>query len=145
MPRWCLLRLYQDGMLEYVNCGHVQPRLCSETGVSRLEKTNVPVGLLDGAEYATSTVVLRPGSRVILVSDGVTEAEDAEGESFGDERFDSAALCTNLPGVLQQMADFCAGHPANDDCTIVEVVFTGSAGDDTGRTATLKRQTPHPE
>jgi hypothetical protein len=27
--------------------------------------------------------------------------------------------------VLQRMADFCAGHPANDDCTIVQVVFTG--------------------
>jgi hypothetical protein len=28
------------------------------------------------------------------------------------------------------MADFCAGHPANDDCTIVQVTFTGPAGDD---------------
>jgi hypothetical protein len=34
------------------------------------------------------------------------------------------------------MADFCAGHPANDDCTIVQVAFSGSAGDDAGRTAT---------
>ena len=127
-----LLRLHQDGRLEYLDCGHVQPRLCSETEVSRLEQTNVPVGLLSGAEFATATVALRPGSRVILVSDGVTEAEDAEGESFGDERLDSAALCGDLTGVLQQIADFCAGHPANDDCTIVEVVFTGHADDDSG-------------
>jgi phosphoserine phosphatase RsbU/P len=130
-----LLRLYRDGTLEYVNCGHVQPRMCSDAGISRLEQTNVPVGLLAGAEYAMATAALRPGSRVILVSDGVTEAEDAQGESFGDERLDSAALCAGLPGVLQQMADFCAGHPANDDCTIVEVVFTGPATDDAGHTA----------
>jgi serine phosphatase RsbU (regulator of sigma subunit) len=125
-----LLRLHQDGTLEYLNCGHVQPRLCSDARVSRLEQSNVPVGLLDGAEYAAGVAALRPGSRVILVSDGVTEAEDAQGEFFGDERLDSAALWADLPGVLQRMAEFCAGHPANDDCTIVQVTFTGPAGDD---------------
>jgi len=120
-----LLRLHQDGTLEYLNCGHVKPRLCSHTGVSRLEQTNLPVGLLDEAEYTVGNVALRSGSRVILVSDGITEAEDAQGESFGEERLDSASLCGDLPGVLQRMADFCAGHPANDDCTIVQVAFTG--------------------
>jgi sigma-B regulation protein RsbU (phosphoserine phosphatase) len=107
----------------------VQPRLCSDTGVSRLEQSNVPVGLIGGAEYTTGTVTLRPGWRTILVSDGITEAEDAQGEFFGDERLDSASFCGDLSGVLQRMADFCAGHPANDDCTIVEVVFSGPAGD----------------
>jgi serine phosphatase RsbU (regulator of sigma subunit) len=106
--------------------------LCSDTGVSRLEQSNVPVGLLDGAEYTVGNVTLRPGSRIILVSDGITEAEDAQGESFGDERLDSASLCGELPSVLQRMADFCAGHPANDDCTIVEVVFSGPSSDDGG-------------
>jgi serine phosphatase RsbU (regulator of sigma subunit) len=122
-----LLRLHRDGRLEYLNCGHVHPRLCSDAGVSRLEQTNVPVGLLDRAEYTPGIVTLRPGSRVILVSDGVTEAEDSQGESFGDERLDSASLCGDLSGVLQRMAEFCAGHPANDDCTIVQVVFSGPA------------------
>jgi serine phosphatase RsbU (regulator of sigma subunit) len=124
-----LLRLHQDGRLEYLNCGHVKPRLCSDAGVSRLEQSDVPVGLLDGAEYTVGNVTLRPGSRVILVSDGITEAEDAQGEFFGDERLDSASLCGDLPDVLQRMAEFCAGHPANDDCTIVQVVFTGPASE----------------
>ncbi len=130
-----LLRLHQDGTLEYLNCGHVMPRLCSDAGVSRLEQGNVPVGLIAGAEYSDGVVALQPGWRVILVSDGITEAEDAHGEFFGDERLDSASLCADLRGVLQRMADFCAGHPANDDCTIVQVVFTGPSGDETGRTA----------
>jgi serine phosphatase RsbU (regulator of sigma subunit) len=128
-----LLRLHQDGRLEYLNCGHVKPRLCSDARVSLLEQTNVPVGLLDGAEYTVGDVALRPGARVILVSDGITEAEDAQGEAFGDERLDSASLCGDLPGVLERMAQFCAGHPANDDCTIVQVAFTGSATGDGGR------------
>lgn len=127
-----LLRLHQDGTLEYLNCGHVQPRLCSDAGISRLEQSNVPVGLLEGAEYMVGVATLRPGSRLILVSDGVTEAEDAQGEFFGDERLDSASLCGALPEVLQRMADFCAGHPATDDCTIVQVMFSGSASDGGG-------------
>ena len=125
-----LLRLHDDGTLEYINCGHVEPRLCSQAGVTRLEQGNVPVGLFEEAEFTAGNVMLRPGSRVILVSDGITEAEDTQGEFFGDERLDSASLCSDLPGLLQQMADFCGGHAANDDCTIVQVVFTGSAGED---------------
>jgi serine phosphatase RsbU (regulator of sigma subunit) len=128
-----LLRLHQDGTLEFLNCGHVKPRLCSDARVSLLEQSNVPVGLIEGAEYTAGNVTLPPGSRVILVSDGITEAEDAQGEPFGDERLDSASLCGDLPGVLQRMAEFCAGHPANDDCTIVQVTFTGPAGDDAAR------------
>jgi len=124
-----LLRLYQDGTLEYVNCGHVYPRLCSEAKVSRLEETNLPVGLFSDAEFTICTATLRPGSRIILVSDGITEAEDANGDSFGEERLDSASLCGDLQSVLERMADFCAGHPAHDDWTIVQVVFTGHEGD----------------
>jgi serine phosphatase RsbU (regulator of sigma subunit) len=131
-----LLRLSMDGTLEYLNCGHVEPRVCSGFEVTRLKTANLPVGLIGGAEYTAGMVALRPGWRVILVSDGVTEAEDAQGEFFGDERLDSAALCGDLPGVLQRLAEFCAGHPAHDDCTIVQVVFSGSATDDSGRTAT---------
>ena len=128
-----LLRLHHNGRLEYLNCGHIKPRLCSDAGVSRLEESDVPVGLLDGAEYTVGNITLRPGSRVILVSDGITEAEDAQGDFFGDERLDSASLCGDLPGVLRQMAEFCAGHPANDDCTIVQVAFTGQSSGDAVR------------
>lgn len=127
-----LLRLYQDGTLEYVNCGHVYPRLCSDAGVSRLEQTNLPVGLFSSAEYTIGIATLRPGSGVILVSDGITEAEDGNGDSFGDERLDSASLCADLQSVLERMTHFCAGHPVNDDCTVVRVAFTGLAGDDSG-------------
>lgn len=120
-----LLRMYQDGTLEYINCGHVYPRMCSEGRVSRLDQTNLPVGLFGSAEYMMGTATLRPGSGVILVSDGITEAENTNGDFFGDERLDSASVCSGLQSVLERMTDFCAGCPANDDCTIVEVIFTG--------------------
>ncbi len=121
-----LLRLYQDGTLEYLNCGHVYPRVCSAGGVSRLEQTNLPVGLFSSAEYSVGITALRSGSAVILVSDGITEAEDAKGDFFGDERLDSVSVCVDLQSILARVTDFCAGCPANDDCTVVQVTFSGT-------------------
>jgi serine phosphatase RsbU (regulator of sigma subunit) len=121
-----LLRLHASGELEYINCGHVQPRLCHDNEVTRLKTGNLPVGLIRDVSYSTDTVQLRPGSRVVLVSDGFTEAEDAQGNSFGEDGFDSAAVHPALEGLRQRLAEFCGGHPANDDCTIVQITFKGN-------------------
>lgn len=120
-----LLRLHQDGRLEYMNCGHVQPRLCSSDVVERLPVSNLPVGLIRGANYRCGTVDVAPGSRLVLVSDGYTEAEDAAGTAFGEDRLDAAASCADVQRILQHMRDFCAEQPASDDCTIVQVAFRG--------------------
>lgn len=123
-----LMRLHDDGALEYMNCGHVQPRLCSNTAVVRLKTGNLPVGLIPEAAYVCGTATLQPGSRIILVSDGFTEAEDAQGNTFGEERLDTAASCSELQRIIQHMRDFCAAHPASDDCTIVQVSFQKQQG-----------------
>jgi hypothetical protein len=69
------------------------------------------------------------GSRVVLVSDGFTEAENPLGEFFGEDRLDSAVLYLELERMLQSMGEFCAGQPAGDDCTVVQVRYSGRAGD----------------
>jgi serine phosphatase RsbU (regulator of sigma subunit)/pSer/pThr/pTyr-binding forkhead associated (FHA) protein len=125
-----LVRLQQDGALEYINCGHIQPRLCSDGLVSRLEETNLPVGLIQEAEYISGTAKLHPGDRVVLVSDGFTEAENSNEEFFGEDRLDSAVVCSDIQRMIQEMLDFCAGHPASDDCTIVQVTYRGAAAPD---------------
>lgn len=120
-----LLRLHEDGILEYINCGHIQPRICSGTEVVPLETANLPVGLFGDAEYTAGVTTLHPGWRVVLVSDGFTEAENEQGEFFGEERLDSAVVCSDLQRVLGNMVTYCAGHPASDDCTIVQVSYSG--------------------
>src|SRR6185437_11218371 len=50
-----------------------------------------------------------------------------EGRFRWDERLDSLSLCPNVQSILERVTDFCAGHPANDDCTVVRVTFTGLA------------------
>jgi sigma-B regulation protein RsbU (phosphoserine phosphatase) len=121
-----IARLRPDGELEYVNCGHVPPLLVCNHEVIRLSHGNVPVGLLESAEYESERCHLHAGDRLILVTDGVTEAENASGEFFDNERLESvAAKGQNLEEIIAAVNAFCAGTPLSDDCTVVEVRYAG--------------------
>jgi sigma-B regulation protein RsbU (phosphoserine phosphatase) len=121
-----LARLRRDGDLEYVNCGHVQPLLICGGEVMRPPHGNVPVGLLADATFESARCQLNSGDRFILVTDGVTEAENAMGDFFEDFRLEAAAAKTpTLEGIFTAVSEFCAGNPLNDDCTVVEVIYAG--------------------
>jgi sigma-B regulation protein RsbU (phosphoserine phosphatase) len=120
-----LARLRRDGDLEYVNCGHVQPLLVCAGEVMRPPHGNVPVGLLPDATFESARCQLNSGDRFILVTDGVTEAENAMGDFFEDFRLEAAAAKTpTLEGIFSAVSEFCAGNPLNDDCTVVELLYS---------------------
>jgi len=120
-----LARLRRDGDLEYVNCGHVQPLLVCGGEVMRPPHGNVPVGLLADATFENARCQMKSGDRFIIVTDGVTEAENPMGDFFEDSRLELAAAKTpTLEGIFSAVTQFCAGNPLNDDCTVVEVVYT---------------------
>ena len=124
-----IARLRSDGDLEYVNCGHIPPVwICgSNNDVLRPSHGNLPVGLLADATYSSDRCQMRPGDRMILVTDGVTEAENAQGDMFDNERLEQVAgKSASMEDVFTAVADFCAGTPLNDDCTVVELSYTGS-------------------
>ena len=121
-----IIRVSKAGELEYVNCGHVPPLLVSDGNVTRPEHGNLPVGLLADAAYEGDHVHLKPGDRFILVTDGVTEAENPAGEFFDNERLEAVAAKTpNLEGIFSAVNEFCSGNPLGDDCTVVELQYTG--------------------
>ncbi len=120
-----LARIRRDGELEYVNCGHVQPLLVCNGEVIRPSHGNVPVGLLPNATYESDRCNFHPGDRLILVTDGVTEAENAQGDFFDNERLEAASKLGSMDDVFAAVSSFCAGTPLNDDCTVVEMEFTG--------------------
>ena len=120
-----LVKLDPDGTFEYVNCGHVQPLLSSSSGVKRLENANMVVGLIEEATFASDRLQLKPGDRIVLATDGVTEAESADGEFFGEERLEAAALAgSSIEAVLNKVETFMNGAPPNDDCTMLEVLYS---------------------
>ena len=121
-----IARISPQGELEYVNCGHVPPLVVSSHGVTRPDVGNLPVGLLADASYESARLQLQPGDRLILVTDGVTEAENARGDFYDNPRLEEvAARSSSLDEIFTSVADFCSGTPLNDDCTVVELVYTG--------------------
>jgi serine phosphatase RsbU (regulator of sigma subunit) len=121
-----LARIRHDGQLEYVNCGHVPPLLICSGEVLRPSHGNMPVGLLPDATYESNICNLHHGDRLILVTDGVTEAENAAGDFFDNERLEAvAAKYEKLQDIFTAVNEFCAGTPFNDDCTVVELRYTG--------------------
>lgn len=121
-----IARLSHDGDLEYVNCGHIPPVWICNHEVLRPGHGNLPVGLLADAVYESDRCQMKPGDRLIMVTDGVTEAENARGEMFDSERLEAVAgKSTSMDDVFAAVADFCGGTPLNDDCTVIELVYSG--------------------
>lgn len=121
-----LLRFTPHGELEYLNCGHQPPLLVTAAGCQPLTETCCPVGLLPNAEFHSLRLQLAPGDRLLASSDGVSDATNAAGEFFGEERLRNlAAEGADPETVVAAVRAFCAGVPFNDDCTLVEARFLG--------------------
>lgn len=122
-----LLKLFPQGQVEFINCGHIPPMIVTRTGVRRLKESNPIVGLIPGATYISQQCSLEPGERVLIATDGVTEAENSAGEQFGDARLDAVVHMTSLDAMLDQLAKFQAPNEAQDDWTLLEIRFEGDA------------------
>jgi serine phosphatase RsbU (regulator of sigma subunit) len=129
----CIFRLEADGTLDYVNCGHIPPVLITAGGIGRLESSNPPVGLLPEVEYRSARTKLLPDQRIVLVTDGVTEASTFDenmfgDELFGDERLELAAAAEDpFEAVFAEVAKFCGNRALDDDCTVVEIAYRAAA------------------
>lgn len=119
-----IVRLGADGGLEYVNCGHLPPLVVGAAGVRALEHGNMPVGLIPSAEFTAARARLEPGERLLLVTDGVTEAANPAQEMFGDSRLE-ACLQRGLAAadIAAEVRAFCAGAALADDLTLLEARF----------------------
>ncbi len=119
-----LLKLTPEGLVEYINCGHVQPILHKEDGIRILGNGNLPVGLMPDATYSSEIIRIEQGERILVYTDGVTEAEDPAGEFYGNARLESSVMAgASIADLFQTIQLFMAGSPSNDDCTLLEVCY----------------------
>jgi sigma-B regulation protein RsbU (phosphoserine phosphatase) len=117
----------KDGKLEYVNAGHNPPILLRADGsVERLETGGFLLGVFPEAAYEAAPLQLHSGDLLILYSDGVTEAMDAEGTEFGDERLidflgENRALAVEdlVDALIRRVGEY-AGKPG-DDVTVAAI------------------------
>jgi sigma-B regulation protein RsbU (phosphoserine phosphatase) len=121
-----IARLCNNGDLELINCGHVPPLLVSEGKTVKLEDGNLPVGLVPMAEFTAQRIKLKTGDRLLLVTDGVTEAEDSTGEFFGNDRLEDCCP-QGLKCIEQAVTAFRGDTPLTDDFTITEMIYRGES------------------
>lgn len=100
-------KVTRDGRLLYVNAGHNPPMILRNGDVHRLIGGGMPLGLFAGRPYEVQEFAMQPGDLLLVFTDGVTEANNAAEEEFGEERF------------LQVIAE----HPGEDVCSIGDAVF----------------------
>lgn len=100
------------GELEYVNAGHMRPwRFCGlfEDGWQEVP-AGLPLGAMDWFDFESRRAALVPGEGMLLYTDGVTEARNASGELFGDDRL--ALLVRGVTADMAAPADAAANAPA---------------------------------
>ncbi|HUY95600.1 MAG TPA: PP2C family protein-serine/threonine phosphatase [Terracidiphilus sp.] len=112
----CLVaRIDLDGALTLANAGHLSPyRNGEEVPVDN----GLPLGIAAGAEYSEATLQLQPGNRLTFLSDGVVEAQSADGELFGFER--TQAISTESAEAIAHAAQV---HGQQDDITVLTLTF----------------------
>jgi sigma-B regulation protein RsbU (phosphoserine phosphatase) len=119
------------GALRYANAGHNEPYVVGPSGARPVTvEKGLPLAAKRGSEYATGTVKLAPGDALFAFTDGITEAMNADGVAFGEERLE--ALLAGLRGksatelvscVTEGVERFVSGAPQSDDIAALAVRF----------------------
>jgi len=102
-----------DGLVTIANAGHLSPYL---DGQEIELRGALPLGIVTGVQYESTSFHLRPGSRLTFCSDGVVEAQNKNGELFG---FDRAKALSQVPAAAMVKAAVDFGQ--SDDITVVTI------------------------
>ena len=123
---WIGVLDYMTGHIDYVNAGHNPPMFWHEGSWSWLtERSGLPLGLFD-LPYEAHSLECREGDKVVLYTDGVTEAMSVEEELYGEERLeallqDKAGLAPleTVDAIRASVAEHAIGAEQSDDITVL--------------------------
>lgn len=112
---------------QYCNAGHLYPIMVSGGSVGMLEQGGAVLGVFPAWTYEDSTIELRRGDRLLLFTDGITEASDADDQEFEETRIASFAKANSALSaselnsrLLAQVTAFC-GAQFRDDATLLVI------------------------
>jgi sigma-B regulation protein RsbU (phosphoserine phosphatase) len=120
---------HASGKLTYCNAGQPPAFALRDDGrVESLETGGPMLGAIPEAPFVSGRIVLDPGDTVMSYTDGIVECSNDQGEEFGTERLIAASRNAGPLGaanilftVLGAAQDFAAGHPPEDDLSLVVV------------------------
>lgn len=116
--------------LSYVNAGHNPPLLAVEGGPFEYlaEPINPIVGMIEGLAYRAGEVRLGAGGMLLLYTDGVTEAENAQVDMLGEERLKARLNALRarrardlVDAVFNEVQTFVGDAPQSDDITVLAI------------------------
>lgn len=122
----------RTGMLECCNAGHNPPVLIAADGKASFVEgmRNMAMGAIDGFPYVSERWALKPGERLVLYTDGITEAERIDHEQYGDQRL--LDLCERhasdggealVASAFEAVREFAGEAEQFDDQTMLELDF----------------------
>lgn len=122
--------------MRYVNAGHVAPMVRRKERIFHLSPTGVPLGFFDEPEMSMRTFRFEKGDRLLLTTDGITEASNDAGDFFGSRRLEQVLRSFQgdhlefLDEIYHSIVSFGAAENLKDDCTAIVADFHGPVGGD---------------
>lgn len=127
--------LDRQGLLRWANAGHPKPFLVrpGSAEVKELDTTGMPLGMIEIAQYQVHQAQLLHGDKIVAFSDGLSEAENTDGEFFfkrglrGAVQKNADKDCAGLhAALLKAVEEFTEGAMPNDDITLLVLEYCGS-------------------
>ncbi|MHB1936631.1 MAG: PP2C family protein-serine/threonine phosphatase [Acidobacteriaceae bacterium] len=114
------LRIGSDGAVTLANAGHLPPYL---NGKELPMEGALPLGMVEDAEFSVMHFQLAPSDTLLLLSDGVAEAQDEQGHLFGFERIDAML---QKPITAAEVATAAQKFGQEDDISVLRIVREAS-------------------
>ena len=118
------------GNMSYSNAGHCAPVLLGGDPALIEVDANIPVGVMPDWQFSTQQITINPGQTVFLYTDGLTEAENASLEQFGEKRMMKALAESDISprplieNILKIVKSFVGSTDQSDDLTMLAIHFT---------------------
>ena len=112
-----------EAHIELVNGGHVSPLVVRADGrIETITDGDLPVGLFAFARFHALSITLAVGDRIILLSDGISEAESVDGIQFGLPRIECHVMQSDpVAALFSELDRFCQGARPQDDQTVLSI------------------------
>ena len=148
----------RNGVFSFVNAGHTLPLLVSDEVSFVKQKNNTVLGKFQNALFDRQEIRLKMGDSIFLYTDGITEAKDADGKIYGDDRLlifisnmtdrieagDRNDYCREAcEKILSEVKRYGSGTEQADDITMLWVKYTECRDDEDG--LHLKAEEPYDE
>jgi sigma-B regulation protein RsbU (phosphoserine phosphatase) len=121
------------GEVEYVNAGHNPPYLLSASGISKVELTSgIALGVLGDVSFKSKVIEMKPGDKLFLYTDGITEAFNTELIAYGEDKLEKflhqrhhLPIETIIKDSFTDINVFVDAAPQSDDITMLAIAYSG--------------------